>query len=189
MANGDLDVNRMCLLREVGLRGSIAGAARSVRLTPSAVSQQLAALEREAGTALIDRSPRGVVLTAAGGRLADRAGEVLDVLHAARADLDRAAGAVGGEVAVAAVASAAVTFVSAALVALRERQPGVGVAVRVAEPATSLDLLLAGDVDVAVVDEYDGVPLALPEACVRTELARDPMVVVRPSGARRVRRL
>ena len=83
MPNGGaatLDVGRLRLLREVGLRGTIAGAARSLGLTSSAVSQQLAVLEREAGTALIDRSPRGVVLTGAGRLLAARAAEVLDVL-------------------------------------------------------------------------------------------------------------
>src|SRR5579875_1570866 len=106
MANGTMDVARLRLLREVALRGSIAGAARELGLTPSAVSQQLAVLEREAGMALVDRSPRGVSLTGAGHALSVRAGEVLDVLAAARADLDRLAGAPGGPVTVAAVASA-----------------------------------------------------------------------------------
>src|SRR3954447_19031349 len=110
--NPALDVGRLRLLREVELRGSIAAAAREVGLTPSAVSQQLAALEREAQTPLLDRSPRGVVLTGAGQALAGRAGQVLDVLAAARADLDRLAGAIGGPVAVASVASAAATIVS-----------------------------------------------------------------------------
>src|ERR1700759_549454 len=92
----DLDVGRLRLLREVALRGTIAGAARELGLSPSAVSQQLAVLEREAGTALVDRSPRGVALTGAGHALTARAGEVLDVLSAARADLDRMGGAPGG---------------------------------------------------------------------------------------------
>ena len=99
MTSAALDVGRMRLLREVALRGTIAGAARELGLTPSAVSQQLAVLEREAGTALVDRSPRGVSLTGAGHALAARAGEVLDVLSAARADLDRLAGTPGGPVA------------------------------------------------------------------------------------------
>src|SRR3954469_8498113 len=102
MTSGDLDVGRLRLLREVGLRGTIAAAARELGLTPSAVSQQLAVLEREAGTDLVDRSPRGVSLTGAGRALAERAGEVLEVLSAARADLDRMAGAVAGPVSVAA---------------------------------------------------------------------------------------
>lgn len=177
-----LDVGRLRLLREVGLRGTIAGAARSLGLTPSAVSQQLAVLEREAGTPLIDRSPRGVVLTGAGHALAERAGEVLDVLAEARADLDRIAGSVSGPVAIAAVASAAATVVSAAVCAVRAAHPGIVMTVTAAEPARALDLLLAGDVDLAVVDEYDYVPLALPEFVVARDLCSEPLVAVVPAG-------
>jgi len=176
-----LDVGRLRLLREVGLRGTIAGAARSLGLTSSAVSQQLAVLEREAGMPLIDRSPRGVALTGAGHALAGRAGEVLDVLALARADLDRIAGSVSGPVSVAAVASAAATFVSAAVAGLRESHPGITVSVAAAEPSVALDLLVAGDVDLAVVDEYDYVPLALPDFVVARELCAEPLVVVVPS--------
>jgi DNA-binding transcriptional LysR family regulator len=185
MANGDpqaLDVGRLRLLREVGLRGTIAGAARSMGLTSSAVSQQLAVLEREAGTALVDRSPRGVVLTGAGHALAARAGEVLDVLASARADLDRIAGSLSGPVSMASVASAAATFVSDAVTALRETHPGVAVSVAAAEPARALELLVAGDVDLALVDEYDYVPLALPDFVVARELCAEPLVAVVPAG-------
>jgi DNA-binding transcriptional LysR family regulator len=183
-----LDVGRLRVLREVGLRGSIAGAARSLGLTASAVSQQLALLERETATALVDRSPRGVALTGAGRVLAARADEVLDVLQAARADLDRVAGALGGPVRVAAVASAAITVVSAAVRELAGAHAGLDVAVTAAEPAAALELLAAADADVAVVDEYDYVPLALPEFVVVRELCTDPLLVVVPdgwSGARR----
>ncbi len=121
-----LDVSRLRLLHEVGLRGSIAAAARAVGLTPSAVSQQLAALERETGTILIDRSPRGVALTGAGHALAARAAQVLDILSAASADLDRLAGSVAGPVRVAAVASAAATFVSDAVTVLRDSDARAG---------------------------------------------------------------
>ena len=190
MTSETLDVARMRLLREVGLRGSIAAAARAVGLTASAVSQQLAVLEREAGTALVDRSPRGVVLTGAGAALAARAEQVLDVLDAARADLDRMTGAVGGRVAIGAVASAAATFVSEAVTELGVAHPAIEVSVVAAEPAWALDLLLAGDVDIAIVDEYDGVPLALPDACAVTDLAVERLVVVTPQGFRgRTRKL
>jgi molybdate transport repressor ModE-like protein len=191
MANGDpsgLDVGRLRLLREVSLRGTIAGAARSLGLTSSAVSQQLAALEREAGTPLVDRSPRGVVLTGAGHALAARAGEVLDVLAAARADLDRIAGSLSGPVRVAAIASGAATFVSGAVTALRRTHPGVAVSVAAAEPSRALELLLAGDVDLAVVDEYDHVPLALPEFVLARKLCSEPLVAVLPAGCRGPRR-
>lgn len=182
-----LDVGRLRLLREVGLRGSIAGAARAVGLTPSAVSQQLAALERETSTALVDRSPRGVVLTGAGQALAARAEQLLDVLAAARADLDRLAGSLAGAVRIASVASAAATVVSTAVIALRVAEPGIEVSVATAEPERGIGLLLTGDVDLAVVDEYDYVPLALPEAAVVRELGIEPLVVVRPTGAGRRR--
>jgi DNA-binding transcriptional LysR family regulator len=177
MANGDLDVGRLRLLREVGLRGTIAGAARGLGLTPSAVSQQLAVLEREAGASLVDRSSRGVTLTGAGHALAARAGEVLDVLSAARADLDRLGGMPGGPVTIAAVASAALTFVGVAADDLARTHPGIELAVEVLEPNRALAALLAGDADLAVVDEYDYVPLALPDFVVARELCAEPLML------------
>ncbi|PZS36606.1 MAG: LysR family transcriptional regulator [Pseudonocardiales bacterium] len=178
-----LDVGRLRLLREVGLRGTIAGAARSLGLTSSAVSQQLTVLEREAGIALIDRSPRGVVLTGAGRLLAARAGEVLDVLTSARADLERIGGAMAGPVSVASVASAAATFVSAAVTEMRGAHPDISLGVTAAEPSRALRLLVAGDVDLAVVDEYDYVPLALPDFVVVRELCTEPLVALGPAGS------
>ncbi len=173
-----LDVGRLRLLREVGLRGSIAGAARELGLTPSAVSQQLAVLERETGIALVDRSPRGVALTGAGIALAQRAGEVLDVLTAARADLDRLGGAVAGRVNVLSVAGAAVTIVSDAARTLAAESPDVELIVATAEPDTSLPALVAGDAELAVVDEYDYVPVALPETLRSVELCTEAMMLV-----------
>lgn len=186
MSNSDapLDVGRLRLLREVALRGSIAAAARSFGLTPSAVSQQLAVLEREVGTSVVDRSTRGVALTGAGHALAARAGEVLDILAAARADLDRLDGAMSGPVAIASVASAAATFVSAAATGLARAHPGITLSVTAAEPDDALEFLLAGDVDLAVVDEYDYVPLALPEHVAARELCSEPLVLVRPAADR-----
>ncbi|MDT4893959.1 MAG: hypothetical protein QOE97_2994 [Pseudonocardiales bacterium] len=178
------DAGRMRVLREVALRGTIAGAARALGLTASAVSQQITALEREVGTPLLDRSPRGVALTGAGHVLAERAAQLMEVLAGARADLDRLTGAAGGPVTVAAVASAAATVVSDAVLALRSTNPAVEPSVRAAEPQQALGLLLAGDVDVAVVDEYDYVPLALPENTVVRELCSEPLLLVAPSGTR-----
>ncbi|MGI8761217.1 MAG: LysR substrate-binding domain-containing protein [Jatrophihabitantaceae bacterium] len=186
MPNADrqpLDVGRLRLLREVALRGTIAAAARSLGLTPSAVSQQLTVLEREAATPLVNRSPRGVRLTGAGQALAARAAEVLDVLACARADLERLAGSVGGPVRIAAVASAAATFVSDAVCALRESHPGIAVSVLAGEPVQALDLLVDGDVDIAIVDEYDYVPLALPEFVIARELCAEPLVLLGAVGA------
>ncbi len=179
-----LDVGRLRLLREVEVRGTIAGAARALGLTPSAVSQQLALLEREAGTPLLDRSPRGVALTGAGHLLADHARSVLDLLAEARADLDRFGNDIAGPIRVAAVASAAATVVSTAATALRTSYPRIDLRVRAAEPLRTMALLAAGDADVGVIDEYDYVPLARPDNIESIELVREPLVVVTGPGGR-----
>jgi molybdate transport repressor ModE-like protein len=177
-----LDVGRLRLLREVSARGSIAAAAREVGLTSSAVSQQLAILEREAGTPLLDRSPRGVLLTGAGQALVVRARAILELLEAARSDLDRLAGELSGHVRIGTVASAAAVLVSAAATRLTAEHPGLELTVTVAEPARSIEGLLHGDLDVALVDVYDGVPLPVPDYLLSTELCTEPLVVVTAPG-------
>lgn len=177
-----LDVGRLRTLREVSLRGSIAAAARTLGLTPSAVSQQLTVLEREAGTRLLDRTSRGVELTGAGLLLCERADAILDVLTLARADLDRLNGAVHGPLRLATVSSAAATIVSDAVLALRATQPGIVVSVLAAEPTQSLALLHAGDVDMAVVDEYEAAPFAVPDQFQADDLCSEDLVVVAPQG-------
>ena len=82
-----LDVRRLRVLREVARRGSLAGAADVLSYTPSAVSQQIAALEREAGTRLLERRARGVVLTEAGQTLVEHAEVILGRLEAAEVAL------------------------------------------------------------------------------------------------------
>jgi DNA-binding transcriptional LysR family regulator len=109
---------------------------------------------------------------------------VLDVLSAASADLDRLAGSVAGPVRLAAVASAAATFVSDAVTTLRDSDAGLEVSVIAAEPDRGMGLLLCGDVDVAVVDEYDHVPIALPDAAAVRELDVEPLVVVTAANQR-----
>jgi DNA-binding transcriptional LysR family regulator len=178
----DLDVGRLRTLREVSLRGSIAAAARTLGLTPSAVSQQLTVLEREAGTRLLDRTSRGVELTGAGLLLCERVGAILDVLALARADLDRLNGAVHGPLRLATVSSAAARIVSEAVLALRTTQPGIAVSVVAAEPTQSLALLHAGDVDIAVVDEYDAAPFAVPDQFQAEYLCSEELVVIARRG-------
>jgi len=180
--NPALDVGRLRLLREVELRGSIAAAAREVGLTSSAVSQQLAILEREAGTPLLDRSPRGVLLTGAGRALVSRAHSILQLLEEARADLDRLAGELSGHVRIGTVASAAAALVSTAATRLAEHV-ALELTVTVAEPARSIDQLLQGDLDIAVVDVYDGVPVPVPDYLVAVDLTTEPLVVVSAADA------
>src|SRR3954470_4796727 len=175
--NPALDVGRLRLLREVELRGSIDAAAREVGLTPSAVSQQLTILEREAGTPLLDRSPRGVLLTGAGRALVARARSILELLEEARADLDRLTGELSGHVRIGTLALPAAALVSEAAIRLAEHA-ALELTVTVVEPARSIDQLLDGDLDIAVVDVYDGVPVPVPDYLVSVDLATEPLVVV-----------
>jgi molybdate transport repressor ModE-like protein len=181
--NTALDVGRLRLLREVDLRGSIAAAAREVGLTPSAVSQQLTILEREAGTPLLERSPRGVLLTGAGQALVARARSILELLEEARADLDRLTGELSGCVRIGTVASAAAALVSEAAIRLTAEHAALELTVTVAEPARSIDQLLNGDVDISIVDVYDGVPVPVPDYLLATDLCTEPLVVLSAVGA------
>lgn len=87
-----IDPHRLRILEAVALHGSFSRAAATLRLTPSAVSQQIAALERSVGTAVVARSTRGVTLTEAGRLLVDAAAAISAELHQAQAQLDRLAG-------------------------------------------------------------------------------------------------
>src|SRR3954464_4242700 len=91
-----LDVRRMRVLREVSRRGSFSAAAESLAHTQSALSQQIAALEREAGTRLVERNARGVRLTDAGRALVGHADAILARLADAEAELEAIAGLAGG---------------------------------------------------------------------------------------------
>ena len=122
-----LDLHRLRLLREFAVRGSIARTATVLGYTPSAVSQQLAALEREAGTALLDRSARRAELTDAGRRLASHAERILAMVEEAETDLSAGATEPAGRVVATAFPSAAVAFAPALARSLRRK----------AEPADS----------------------------------------------------
>src|ERR671939_1120936 len=101
-----LDVRRLRVLREVALKGSFSAAADALNFTQSAVSQQIAALEREAGTKLVERSARGIRLTDAGEALVRHTESVLANLAEAEAELEAIAGIRGGRVRLAAFQTA-----------------------------------------------------------------------------------
>src|SRR3954468_3967767 len=105
-----LDVRRMRVLREVAVRGSFSAAAEALSFTQSAVSQQIAALEREAGTVLVQHNARGVRLTEAGAAPVGHAGPVLARLPEAEAELEAIAGLRGGRLRMASVESAGATL-------------------------------------------------------------------------------
>jgi DNA-binding transcriptional LysR family regulator len=176
-----LDVRRMRVLREVALRGSIAGAAEALSFTPSAVSQQVAKLEREAGIALVERGPRSVKLTAAGRALVVHAEAILERLAEAEAELQ----ALAGEepvLRVGSITTAAVSILPDALAHLGRLRPETQVTVAEADPLLSLARLRARELDLAVVFEYDHVPLPADERIELEVLVEEEMRVVLPAG-------
>jgi DNA-binding transcriptional LysR family regulator len=153
-----LDVRRLRLLREVARRGSLAGAASALSYTPSAVSQQIAALEREAGTALLERRARGVVLTEAGEVLVEHADAILGRLEAAESALAALADVRRGHLRMASFATAAASVLPGAIDAFRARHPGVELTVGQANPTESVQRLRAGRIDLALTVDLEERP-------------------------------
>ncbi|MEV6240277.1 LysR family transcriptional regulator [Lentzea sp. NPDC051838] len=147
-----IDPRRLRVLRALADHGTVTAAAAALHLTPSAVSQQLAALESEAGHPLLLRKGRRVSLTPAGELLVAHAHAVAAELERAQATLDALTTGSSGRVAVAAFASAITQVVAPALKALKERS--IELSVRDAEGHESVRLLLDGEIDVAITEEH-----------------------------------
>jgi DNA-binding transcriptional LysR family regulator len=163
-----LDVRKLHLLRELAHRGTIAAVADALSYTPSAVSQQLAALERDAGVPLLRRTGRRVTLTPAGAVLARQTEAILALLEDAAAGLAAARTGLTGPLRIGAFQTAVRTILPAALVALGRDHPGLELMVTELDPAAVPDALRSGALDVALVHEYDYVP-AEPDAALETE--------------------
>src|SRR5690606_27228185 len=148
-----MDITRLRTLRELARCGTMAATAESLHLTPSAVSQQVAQLEREADVALIERRGRGVVLTPAGERLVGHVERILMVLDEARSELAQMRSEIAGELRVAAFPSIAVAVVAETVRALRNAYPRLKVVVVELEPQESLSALGSWQIDVAVIDD------------------------------------
>jgi len=177
-----LDIRRMQTLRAVVTSGSITAAAVNLGYTPSAVSQQIAALEREAGLPLLERVGRGVRPTAAGSLLTEHAAIIGQrVAEAELALADLRAGRTG-RLAVRYFATAGLALLPPALAALRQEHPGVQVDLKLAEPNDALPEVQQGHADVAIVvrpgsaDPLPGVHLV--------HLLDDPYRLVLPRGHR-----
>jgi DNA-binding transcriptional LysR family regulator len=179
-----LDLHRLRLLKEFAARGTIAATAAALGYTPSAVSQQLAALEREAGTALLDRTARSAELTDAGLRLTVHAERILAQVEEAEADLSVQAREPSGRVSVAAFPTAAAAFAPALARSLRAH-PGLTLLLRQTQRAEGLRQVSSAEVDVALVDDWSGRLAGTESPLLRFyPLVRDPLVLVVPRGHR-----
>src|ERR671928_1161268 len=150
-----LDVRRMRVLREVAAQSSFSAAAEKLGYTQSAVSQQVAALEREAGSTLIERNPRGIRLTDAGEALVRHADKILARLAEAEAELEAIAGLRSGRLRLATFPTAGATLVPHAVREFNQRHPEVELSLIEAEPHESLPLLRAGELDLILVEDTD----------------------------------
>jgi len=174
-----LNVNRLHVLKEVAYRGSLSAAADALSYTQSAVSQQIAALEAETGMPLLERHPRGVSLTAAGQTLVGHAEGVLARLEAAEASLSAIAGLRGGRLRVASFPTAGATLMPLAIASFRASYPQVQLTLAEGEPEQIVPRLRAGELDLALLFEFDG-ESALGQDMTRTELLADPMFLALP---------
>jgi DNA-binding transcriptional LysR family regulator len=175
-----IDLRRLQVLRALADHGTVRAAAEKLYLTPSAVSQQLTALEHEVGHPLLVRQGRRVRLTAAGELLVEHAKAVLAELERAEASLAACAAGTVGTVEVASFASAITQVVAPSIVALRRRAPDVRVLVRDAEAHNSLMMLLAGEIDIAISMEYTSTLQADARRLTRFPLYAEPFDVVLP---------
>jgi DNA-binding transcriptional LysR family regulator len=183
-----LDLRRLRLLRELKERGTIAAVADALQFTPSAISQQLAILEREAGVPLVERQGRGVRLTDSGLVLAEHATALLERAALAEADLAAAEGSVTGRARIGSFQSAAHRLALPAIDALRRDAPRLRCELVEAEPEDSLPALAIGDLDLALYDEWQHQPVQLPPGVERQYLTEDVVRVVVPAGHGAARR-
>ncbi|GAA3132749.1 LysR family transcriptional regulator [Planomonospora alba] len=177
-----LDLRRLALICEFARKGSIAATAASLGYSPSAVSQQLAALEREAGAALIDRTARSAELTDAGRRLVEHAERILAMVEAAESDLSAQAGTPSGRVTLTAFPTAAVAF-APALARLLRRHTALTLRMRQGRAGRGTREVQSGAADIALVDDWYGRMRESPTMRI-FPLLRDPLVLVVPRGHR-----
>jgi DNA-binding transcriptional LysR family regulator len=183
-----LDLRRLRLLRELHARGTIAAVADALQYTPSAVSQQLAVLEREAGRPLLERAGRGVRLTDDALVLVGHAEALLQRAEQAQADLAAGAGRIAGRARVASFQSTALRLAVPAIKQLAGDAPDLRCELVEAEPEQSLPALALGDLDLVLADEWQHQPRARPAGVEREDLFRDPVALVLPDDHRLARR-
>ncbi len=177
-----IDLRRLRVLREVHVRGTLHAAAQALGYTPSAVSQQLSALEREAGAPLLERVGRNVRLTEAGQVLVRHADTLLEGMEAATAEVAAVtAGRLAGVVRVAAFQSAFLRIVAPTVRALGERHPAIRVEATEAEVEQAVPELRLHQLDIVVGDEYEAQPRVIHPEFEREVALRERINIVLPA--------
>ncbi|SMF49036.1 LysR family transcriptional regulator [Streptomyces sp. Amel2xC10] len=179
-----LNLERLRTLDALARHGSVSGAATALHITTSAVSQQMAKLEREVGQRLLAKNGRGVRLTDAGRLLSAHAARILSQVELAQSDLEAQRGQVVGELRLSAFPTAARGLFPVALAALREEHPGLRLRSCELEPERGIAGVVRGDLDLAVVLDWYNKPMPLPDGLVKAPILDDPAEVAIPAGHR-----
>lgn len=168
-----IDLAALTSLRAVADHGSVVSAAEVLGFTPSAVSQQVKRLERQAGVPLLERVGRGVMLTRHGRHLVDAGARLLTDLEAVEAGLHRQAGAVAGHLRVVAFSTAMRGLVAPAVAELLSAHPDLTIALAEREPWDTIDLVASGQCEIGLVHSWGDLPLSIPDHLSRTSVAAD----------------
>ena len=179
-----LELRKLIMLRAVAAEGSIAGAARALQYTRSAVSQQLSSLEHETGTSLVGRHGNRVSLTAAGRALVEHTERILAELRAAEATLARDNLSVGGLLRVGVPFREGPPTMSHALIEVRRQFPGLQIRLVATTDEKGADAVRRGQIDMAIVSRI-GEPPPRPAPGLREwQLGHDPLRLCVPDGHR-----
>jgi DNA-binding transcriptional LysR family regulator len=177
-----LDARRLIVLREVARRGSFSSAAHALWITQPAVSRQIAALERELGRKVLERTPRGLRLTEAGSLLVEHAEAIVARLAAAEAQLGTLDRLESGRLRLGSSGTVAAGLLAGAMAAFRQRWPSVELSlVELAgdDPAAPVK---AGELDLAIAFESGLVPRPLDPEVETVHLLDDPLLLALPAS-------
>ncbi|MFD3722654.1 LysR family transcriptional regulator [Streptomyces sp. NPDC058674] len=179
-----LNLERLRTLDALARHGSVGGAADGLHVTTSAVSQQMAKLEREVGQPLLAKNGRGVRLTDAGRLLADHAARIISQVELAQADVEARRGCAVGELRIGAFPTAMRGLLPGALAVLRTDHPELRALVREREPEESMAAVVRGDLDMALAIDWHNKRMPVPAELARTHLLDDSVDIAVPAGHR-----
>lgn len=174
---GAIDSTELRILHALATTGSLTAAAASLGLSQPAVSQRIKRVETRLAVPLIERQGRGIRLTQAGNILADHARTVVAEIDAALAAIDDLRGERAGSLRLVGFPSASATIVPELMRGLAAEAPNVSLNYREAEPPGAVALLRDGEVDCALIFDYEGAA-ELPAGSVFTPLWREAVSLV-----------
>ncbi|MDJ0384892.1 LysR family transcriptional regulator [Streptomyces sp. G-G2] len=177
-----LNLERLRTLDALARHGSVSGAAGGLHVTTSAVSQQMAKLEREVGQPLLAKNGRGIRLTDAGRLLADHAARIISQVELAQSDVEAQRGRAVGDLRIGAFPTAMRGLLPGALTSLRAGHPELRVRVTEREPEQSMLAVVRGDLDLAVAIDWHNRRMPVPVELSRTHLLDDSVDIAMPAG-------